>query len=176
MIDYAPELVKGLKTVLPTYSEPVEASGTPVPVSYTHLYAAPQPRVLPHLRPGGVCDAGPAGISVHRAPDRFGGRSTGHKMCIRDSIWPATHWRLYVASTPSQRTGRSSRGGRPNGKGDAHESRVHLREPGNQQRRQWIHRPSSWRELRKTIRHIGGSHMGSCGSCWCKEAMKTDET
>lgn len=31
MIDYAPELVKGLKTVLPTYAEPVEASGTPVP-------------------------------------------------------------------------------------------------------------------------------------------------
>ena len=31
MIDYAPELVKELKTVLPTYAEPVEASGTPVP-------------------------------------------------------------------------------------------------------------------------------------------------
>lgn len=31
MIDYAPELVKGLKTVLPTYAEPVEVSKTPVP-------------------------------------------------------------------------------------------------------------------------------------------------
>jgi len=31
MIDYAPDLVKELKTVLPTYAEPVEASGTPVP-------------------------------------------------------------------------------------------------------------------------------------------------
>lgn len=31
MIDYAPELVNGLKTVLPTYAEPVEASGTPIP-------------------------------------------------------------------------------------------------------------------------------------------------
>ena len=31
MIDYAPELVKGLKTVLPAYAEPVEASGTPIP-------------------------------------------------------------------------------------------------------------------------------------------------
>lgn len=31
MIDYAPDLVKGLKTVLPTYAEPVEAGGTPVP-------------------------------------------------------------------------------------------------------------------------------------------------
>ena len=31
MVDYATELKKGLATVLPTYDEPVEASGTPVP-------------------------------------------------------------------------------------------------------------------------------------------------
>ena len=31
MVDYATELEKGLATVLPTYAEPVEASGTPVP-------------------------------------------------------------------------------------------------------------------------------------------------
>lgn len=31
MVDYAPELVSGLKSILPTFAEPVEASGTPVP-------------------------------------------------------------------------------------------------------------------------------------------------
>ena len=31
MVDYAPGLVSGLSAVLPTFAEPVEASGTPVP-------------------------------------------------------------------------------------------------------------------------------------------------
>lgn len=31
MVDYAPGLVSGLKAILPTYAEPVEASGTPIP-------------------------------------------------------------------------------------------------------------------------------------------------
>lgn len=31
MVDYAPELVSGLTAVLPTFAEPVEASGTAVP-------------------------------------------------------------------------------------------------------------------------------------------------
>lgn len=31
MVDYAPGLVSGLSAVLPTFAEPVEASGTPIP-------------------------------------------------------------------------------------------------------------------------------------------------
>lgn len=36
MVDYAPELVSGLSAVLPTFAEPAEAGGTPLPcITYT---------------------------------------------------------------------------------------------------------------------------------------------